>query len=66
VALLTPDHVVLLTNNAELTIARRDATAFEIERRYDVSESQTWAVPVLLGRDLLIRDETHLVMLTPG
>ncbi len=25
-----------------------------------------WTVPVLLGRDLLIRDETHLVMLTPG
>ena len=66
VALLTPEHIVLLTNNAELTIARRDATTFAIEHRYDVSDSQTWAVPVLLGRDLLIRDETHLVMLSPG
>jgi len=66
VALLTPEHVVLLTNNAELTVARRNATTFEIERRYEVSDSQTWAVPVLLGRDLLIRDETHLVLLTPG
>ena len=65
-ALLTPDHVVLLTNNAELTVARRDATTFQIERRYDIGDSETWAVPILLGRDLLIRDETSLVRLTPG
>ena len=65
-ALLTPEHVVLLTNNAELTVARRDATTFQIERHYDVGDSETWAVPVLLGRDLLIRDDTSLVMLTPG
>ena len=65
-ALLTPDHVVLLTNNAELTVARRDATTFQIERRYDVGDSETWAIPILLGRDLLIRDETSLVRLTPG
>jgi len=65
-ALLTRDHVVFLTNGAELTVARRDGTTFDIEHSYQVAESETWAVPVLLSDDILIRDDVSLIRLTPG
>jgi outer membrane protein assembly factor BamB len=64
--LLTPAHVVYLTEGGELVVARRGAGAFAVERRYDVADSATWAAPVLLGGDLLVRDATGLVRLTPG
>ncbi|MEO2194882.1 MAG: PQQ-binding-like beta-propeller repeat protein [bacterium] len=65
-ALLTRDHLIFLTNGAELTVARRDGATFDIEHSYQVAESETWAVPVLLGDDLLLRDEVSLIRLTPG
>ena len=34
----------------------RRSEAFEELRRYKVAEGQTWAHPVLLGRDVVIRD----------
>ena len=87
--LLTPRHLVYLTNGADLIIADRAAAAgssaagsnaagssaasgstgqsnFKIEKRYDIAEAETWAMPVLLGADLLIRDATGLMRLTPG
>jgi len=62
--LLTPKHVLFLTNTGALVVVRRDANAFSLETKYTISESETWAVPVLLGRDLLIRDATRVVRLT--
>ncbi len=62
--LLTPRHLIYLTNGADLIIAPRGAAAFTVERRYDVADSQTWAIPVLLGSDLLVRDSTGLMRLT--
>ncbi len=47
--LLTPQHVVFLTNSADLIVAKRGAPAFAVERRYEVAEAATWAMPVLLG-----------------
>ena len=64
--LLTPRHVVYLTNGADLIVARRGTATLEVERRYDVADAETWAIPVLLGTDLLVRDATSLVRLTPG
>jgi outer membrane protein assembly factor BamB len=64
--LLTPKHVVFLTNAADLIVARRGAPAFAVERRYEVAEASTWAMPVLLGSNILIRDATGLIMLTIG
>jgi outer membrane protein assembly factor BamB len=63
--LLTPRHVVYLTNGSNLIVARRGAAAFEVERRYDVADAETWAVPVLMGTDILVRDATGLARLTP-
>jgi outer membrane protein assembly factor BamB len=64
--LLTPSHIIYLTNGADLIIARRATKTFEVERRYDVADAATWAMPVLLGSDLLVRDATGLIRLTPG
>src|SRR5215510_5707340 len=62
--LLTPQHVVFLTNGADLIVARRDTPAFTVERRYEVAESWTFATPVLLGSNILVRDATGLILLT--
>lgn len=65
--LLTPQHVVFLTNNADLIVAKRGTPAFAVERRYDdVAQAATWAMPVLLGSNILVRDATGLMLLTAG
>ncbi len=64
--LLTPGHVVYLTEGAELIVTRRGGGSFAPERRYRVAEAATWASPVLLGGDLLVRDATGLLRLTPA
>ena len=62
--LLTPKHVLFLTNGADLIVAKRGEPAFVVERRYEVAEAATWAMPVLLGSNILVRDATGLIMLT--
>ncbi|HKO96794.1 MAG TPA: PQQ-binding-like beta-propeller repeat protein [Pyrinomonadaceae bacterium] len=64
--LLTPRNLVYLTNGADLIVAKRGTPTFTIEKRYDVAEAETWAVPVFLGSDLLVRDATGLMRLTPS
>ena len=62
--LLTPRHIVFLTNGGELILAKRGPATFAEERRYDVADSPTWSVPVFLGSDILIRDASSLIRLT--
>jgi outer membrane protein assembly factor BamB len=62
--LLTPKHLIYLTNDAKLIIAQRGATAFKAEQRYTVADAATWAVPLLLSSDLIVRDATGLMRLT--
>jgi outer membrane protein assembly factor BamB len=64
--LLTPQHVVFLTNGADLIVAKRNTPAFTVERRYEVAEASTFAMPVLLGSNILVRDATSLMLLTAG
>jgi outer membrane protein assembly factor BamB len=64
--LLTPRNLVYLTNGGDLVVARRDPTAFSVERRYEVAEAETWAMPVFTRSDVLVRDTTGLMRLTPG
>jgi outer membrane protein assembly factor BamB len=64
--LLTPQHVVFLTNGAELIVAKRATPSFTVERRYEVAEAATFAMPVLLGSNILVRDATGLMLLTAG
>jgi outer membrane protein assembly factor BamB len=62
--LLTPQNVVFLTNSADLIVAKRNTPAFVVERRYEVAEASTFAMPVLLGSNILVRDATGLMLLT--
>lgn len=64
--LLTPQHVVFLTNGADLIVAKRGTSSFAVERRYEVAEAATFATPVLLGSNILVRDATGLMLLTAG
>lgn len=64
--MLTPGNLVYLTNNADLIVVRRGTEKYEVAKRYDVAESATWASPVFLGTDLLIRDASGLIRLTAG
>jgi outer membrane protein assembly factor BamB len=56
--LLTPKHVVFLSNTGVMSVARRGAAAFEAEKKYDnlAGAGETWAVPVFAGRDVIVRD----------
>lgn len=62
--LLAPHHLIYLTNDSDLIIAGRNTAKFEIERRYDVADAETWAMPVFLDTDILVRDATGLIRLT--
>jgi outer membrane protein assembly factor BamB len=64
--LLTPAHVIFLTNGADLIVAKRGTPAFTVERRYEVAQASTFASPVLLGTNILVRDATGLILLTFG
>lgn len=64
--LLTPQHIVFLTNGGDLIVAKRGAPTFTVDRRYEVAEAATWAMPVLLGSNILVRDATGLMLLTAG
>lgn len=61
--LLTANHIIYLTNSATLIVVRRGASNFTVERRYDVADAETWAIPVLLGKDILVRDANSLLRL---
>lgn len=64
--LLTPAHVVFLTNGANLIVAKRGTPAFALERRYEVAQASTFANPVILGTNILVRDATGLILLSFG
>jgi hypothetical protein len=64
--LLTPQHVIFLTNGADLIVAKRNTPVFAVEHRYEVAQASTFATPVLLGSNILVRDATGLMLLTAG
>ena len=56
------DKLFLLTDAAELIVARASGAAFEPLRRYTVAGSPTWANPLLSGKCLLVRDAGSLAL----
>jgi outer membrane protein assembly factor BamB len=59
----TPDHVVYLTDAANLVVVKRVAAGFNLERKYELGISETWTTPVVLGRDLIVKDATTVARL---
>ena len=56
--------LLALTNDAVLYVLPASATSFAPSAQYTVATSQTWAHPVVLGEDILIKDETTLSSLS--
>jgi outer membrane protein assembly factor BamB len=56
--------LLALTNDAVLYVLPASATSFAPSAQYTVATSQTWAHPVVLGDQLLVKDETTLASLS--
>lgn len=62
--------LLVLTDSGELLVVSGHDTGYQVERRYSVADSATWAhpVPVALGGTMvdavLIKDEQHVAMWT--
>jgi outer membrane protein assembly factor BamB len=57
---------LMLTPDANLTVARQNEKAFETLRTYSVADSPTWAHPVIMGHGILIKDATNLALWDPS
>lgn len=57
---------LILTPDANLTVARQSDKAFEPLRKYSVAESATWAHPVVMGHGILIKDANSLALWDPS
>jgi outer membrane protein assembly factor BamB len=56
--------LLALTNDAVLYVLPASASSFAPSAQYTVATSQTWAHPVFLGDQVLIKDETTLASLS--
>lgn len=61
--LTTPSHVLFLTNAGDLVVARQDASRYSLERRIEVADAETWAMPAFVADGLLVRDADALLRL---
>ena len=55
-----PGHVVALTSNGQLQILAAQGEQHEKVAEYKVSDTPTWAPPVLLKTGFLVKDEKTL------
>ncbi len=60
----TAEALLMLTNDAELIIAKNSAAGYQVLKRYTVAQSATWAHPVVLANRILIKDATTLTLST--
>ena len=58
------DLLFILKDDAELVIARANASGFEPLKVYQVADSATWAQPVVSGQRLFVKDVTSLTLWT--
>ena len=49
-------YLIVLTAEGEMLIVQRNPDKYQEVRRYKVAESQTWAQPVVLATEFVIRD----------
>jgi hypothetical protein len=58
------DLLFILKDDAELVIARANATGLEPVKTYEVADSATWAQPIVSGRRLFVKDVSTLTLWT--
>lgn len=56
------DFLFLLNDEASLIVAKASAKAYEPVAKYTVAESSTWAHPVVIGKQILIKDKSSLAL----
>jgi len=54
----------MLTDAAELRVAKSDSRQLEVIKKYQVAESPTWAHPAIVGGRILIKDASTLALLS--
>jgi outer membrane protein assembly factor BamB len=54
--------IFLLTDDADLIVANKSTKGFEQVARYKVADSPTWSSPVILGKQILIKDASTLAL----
>jgi outer membrane protein assembly factor BamB len=59
-------NVVALTSDGELLVLERSPERFEEVRRYKVAQTPTWAHPVLIGSQIVIRDADSVALWSLG
>ena len=55
--------LLFLTEDAELIFANKSQKGFEQLARYTVADSATWTHPIVIGKQILIKDNTSLALL---
>jgi len=61
--LQTNEHLLMLTDAAVLTVARRTPDGFKEEKRYELGTGATWTLPIMLRDGLVVRDANSVVRL---
>jgi outer membrane protein assembly factor BamB len=61
--LAAPAHLIFLTNTGALVVARRHASTFTQEQRVELSNAETWTVPVFVQGGVIMRDANGLTRL---
>ncbi len=56
------DTIFSLTNDADLIITSVADKGAKVIKKYHVAEKPTWAHPAIVGKNILIKDETGLAM----
>jgi outer membrane protein assembly factor BamB len=56
------DTIFSLTNDADLIVTSAADKGARVIKRYHVAEKPTWAHPTIVGRNILIKDETTLAV----
>jgi outer membrane protein assembly factor BamB len=56
------DLLFSLESDGELVIARNSQTAFQLLKRYKVSNDETWAQPAISGNRVFVKDVTSLAL----
>ncbi|MBA3269711.1 MAG: PQQ-binding-like beta-propeller repeat protein [Acidobacteria bacterium] len=61
--LMGPAHVMFLTNSGDLVVARKDASKFVEDRRIEVADAETWAMPAFVPGGVIVRDAQGVMRL---
>jgi outer membrane protein assembly factor BamB len=55
-------HLLVMTTEGDLIVAKRSPASFEEVRRYKVADGQVWAHPAIAARQIVVRDATSIAV----